>query len=78
MARRDWWASLKVVSISSRPWWARTALANPSGPSRSNTSRKPMGGSPGSEGGREGGISKEREEVNVENDAEDSACEETE
>ena len=75
MARRDWWASLKVVSISSRPWWARTAFANPSGPSRSNTSRKPMGGSPGSEGGR---ISKEREKVNVENNAEDSVCEETE
>lgn len=34
-----------------------------------------MGGSPGSEGGR---ISKEREKVNVENNAEDSVCEETE
>lgn len=53
VASSDWWASLKVVSISSRPWWARTALANPSGPSCSNTSRKPTGGSPSSEGERE-------------------------
>lgn len=47
VARSDWWASLNVVSISSRPWWARTALAKPSGPSRRSTSRKPTGGSPG-------------------------------
>ncbi len=51
VARSDWWASLKVVSISNSPWWARTALANPSGPSRSSTSRKPTGGSPDSDGG---------------------------
>lgn len=46
VARRDWWASLNVVSISSRPWWARTAFAKPSGPSLSSTSLKPTGGSP--------------------------------
>lgn len=51
VARSDWWASLKVVSISSRPWWARTALANPSGPSRRSTSRKPTGGSPAGRSG---------------------------
>lgn len=51
-----------MVSISNRPWWARTALANPSGPSRSNTSRKPTGGSPNGE--------EEKEEVNVENGTE--------
>lgn len=38
--------------MSRRPRWARTALANPSGPSRSNTSRKPTGGSPGRGGGK--------------------------
>lgn len=65
VARSDWWASLKVVSISSRPWWARTALANPSGPSLSNTSRKPTGGSPSGAGEES---EKERvKEVNEEN-----------
>lgn len=47
VANRDWWASLKVVSISRRPWCCRIARAKPSGPSFNRTSRKPMGGSPG-------------------------------
>lgn len=47
VASRDWWASLKVVSISRRPWCCLIARAKPSGPSLNKTSRKPVGGSPG-------------------------------
>lgn len=45
VAKRDWWASLKVVSISRSPLCFLTALAKPSGPSATKMSRKPRGGS---------------------------------
>lgn len=51
VASSDWWASLKVVSISSSPSWLRTARAKPSGPSRSRMSLKPVGGGPRAERG---------------------------
>lgn len=32
VASSDWWASRHVVSVMSRPWWRRTALAKALGP----------------------------------------------
>mmetsp|Transcript_9721 Transcript_9721/g.24162 ORF Transcript_9721/g.24162 Transcript_9721/m.24162 type:complete len:219 (-) Transcript_9721:1442-2098(-) len=42
VASRDWCASRMVVSVSSTPLCARTALAQPSAPSRSYTLRHPI------------------------------------
>jgi len=43
VASRDWCASRNVVSISSSCLCCRTALASPSGPFSSSTSRQPRG-----------------------------------
>lgn len=45
VARRDWWASLNVVSINSNPLCWRTAFAKAAGPSFFKISLKPFGGS---------------------------------
>ena len=62
VARRDWWASRKVVSVKRARFCLRVHSANFSGPSLSNCCRVPAGGSmrrstPGSgaEARREGG-----------------------
>ena len=45
VARRDWWASLKVVSVKRvLCFLLRTAFAKASGPSASRTDRRPSGG----------------------------------
>ena len=56
VASSDWCASRHVVSVRSSPSCARTALAKPSGPSRSSTCFQPAGGAPAGAAGATGSM----------------------
>jgi hypothetical protein len=55
VASRDWWASRKVVSVSSRRFWSRSQREKPSGPSSPSSSRVPGSGERGRFSGTRGG-----------------------
>ena len=61
VASSDWWASRQVVSVSSRPLWARTAAAKALGPSFFRMSRRPCSGSVTSTTGTTGSVLAGRE-----------------